>query len=140
MDSIFETARARLTEKEDVMQRVALLGQTIQQQPDLFDAEDIAHVQSTMEKLSQEHEIAKQNMREAEELYQRMIFDLEKKMGQRLEILDNLDRERGAVSADQELLEYFSKKQAVYRRGMSDAKKLLCNRIREKLGCTEDKK
>jgi hypothetical protein len=138
MDSIFDTARARLTEKEDVMQRVTLLGQTIQQQPDLFDAEDIAHVQATMGKLSKEYEAAKQNMREAEELYQRMIYELEKKMGERLEVLDALDRDRGAVSADPELLEYFSKKQAVYRRGMSDAKKLLFDKIREKLSYADN--
>ncbi len=133
MDGIFDAARARLTEKEDVMQRVRLLEQAITQKPDLFDAEDIARVQATMDRLGADYEFAKRNMQEAEELYQRMLHELEKKMAQRLELLDALDRERGAVSADEELLDYFSRKQAVYRQGMIDAKRMLFDKIREKL-------
>ncbi len=137
MQAIFESAQARLTEKEDVLQRVRLLETAIAQKSDLFDAEDVARVRTTLESLEDEYEYARRNMSEAQELYQRMIHDLELKMGERLELLDSLDRERGAVSANPELLEYFSRKQAVYRQGINDAKRHLLEKIRERLSISD---
>ena len=70
------------------------------------------------------------------ELYKQTVTGLETKITKRQQVLEQLDAASGAISAEPSLLQYFGKKQAYYLTTVSEAKRMLCDKIRDKVAAS----
>jgi len=134
LEGIFEEARRELAGLERKIQSIQAFEEAVAKQTELFDVEDRTKVQHALHGLQERYGNMVQDYKDAEELCGRSVTELEVKMAARLQLLEQLELSSGAVSAEPHLMEYFTRKQAVYVAGMQEVKKRLCAKIREKLG------
>jgi hypothetical protein len=133
VDSIFDELNGTLEAMERTISGVERFESEILSNQDLFDSDDLNKVRCTLEMRKQEHRRMVEEFESLRELYRKTVHDLEQKVARRQRVLEKLDANEGAVSAEPLLLEYFGKKQALFTSGIAEAKKRLCSKIRDQL-------
>jgi primosomal protein N'' len=133
VDSIFDELNSTLEAMERTIASVEKFEAEILSNQDLFDTDDLQKVRGTLDIRRQEHRMMVTEFDNLRELYRKTVHELELKVNRRQKLLEKLDHTDGAVSAEPLLLEYFGKKQALFTSGIAEAKKRLCNKIKDKL-------
>lgn len=133
VDLMFDELRKLLGDQQARISGMEKFEAHINENPDLFDEDDMKKLQGTMAARRSEHNQLIQDFQSAIELYNKTVVDLEEKITKRQHLLEHIDSTLGAVSSEPELLEYFGVKQAMFAKTVIEAKKRLCSKIRDKL-------
>ena len=134
VEAIFERARAQMEDQTRKIEALEQLESKLSSKPELFDAEDITINRRTLALRAKDLAQWLDDYRTAVELYKTTVADLETMVSERQRTLEEQETTAGIISAEPELLTYFSKKQALFQLGIKEAKHRLCAKIQEKLG------
>jgi DNA repair exonuclease SbcCD ATPase subunit len=132
IDRIFANVRVLIEEREQLLQKLTALETRLREYPDLFDADDLHVVTARRETIRASYEAMLGEFQAAMELYKRTIADIKEQIAQRESVLEKLDT-HGLVSADTSILDFFTKKQAVFAFSVREAEQQLVMKINEKL-------
>jgi hypothetical protein len=135
IDRIFASVRAMIDDREQLLQKLTALESRLRERPDLFDSDDLSVVTSRRAALQTSYEAMLNEFQAALELYKRTIADLKAQITQRENVLEKLDA-HGLVSADAFVLDFFTKKQAVFAFSVQEAEQQLVIKINEKLAAS----
>ena len=135
IDRIFASVRVMIDDREHLLQKLSALEARLRERPDLFDADDLGVVTSRRAALQTSYDTMMDEFQAALELYKRTIADLKVQIAQRESVLEKLDA-HGLVSADTHILDFFTKKQAVFAFSVREAEQQLVIKINEKLAAS----
>ena len=124
-----------IDDREHLLQKLTALESRLRERPDLFDSDDLSVVTSRRAALQTSYEAMLDEFQAALELYKRTIADLKAQITQRESVLEKLDA-HGLVSADAFVLDFFTKKQAVFAFSVREAEQQLVIKINEKLAAS----
>jgi hypothetical protein len=130
---MFEDLRRLIDTKQTNLVKMETFLQRMSDNEDLFDVEDQTKVQDIYRVRSEEYAKIAEEFKVAMELYKDKVADLETRIIRRQQVLETIETEVGAISAEPVLADHFSRKQALLQNNIRTAKAMLCATIKEKL-------
>ena len=130
MDKIFDEMRRLVALRREEEQSTRQTLTVMQSKDHLFDDEDLRVTTEVLSRQSAELNALESEFQQLQTMYQREVVDLENLIHEKEQVLRELDKSLGAISAQSSLRHHFGKKQATLHRTLQEVKLNLCERTK----------
>ena len=131
---LFEVLQSKRADKQASADRLRQTLDEMASNPSLFEPKDLTLVASIYKQRAAEVGKIDNNLNAFQHLYDTHIRDLQARVDQRAQALQDIDASLGTLSGEPQLLEYFTRQQAEMQGLIAQAKQLLVSSIVENLG------
>jgi capsule polysaccharide export protein KpsE/RkpR len=136
VDELFRMLDSEIAARGERVEKLQRTVHAFKRADQLFDAGNIAKVESVLAKRQEELRVLCRDVEAAKNLFSATVQGLEEKIRSKEAVLLAVDEELGTISGEEELLQHFAQEQAQLKDGILRAKDTLVRTICNKLGPT----